>query len=84
MILLLICTDPVLRLSVDPDLVAVDKGMMAELICRVDCFCQNVTPSWTRPGSAPFPNQAMVCSHSVLVNYSLYLSYLLSTGNQQW
>lgn len=58
----LLCADPMLKLLVSPDMVTALVGTVAELTCRVDCFCPGVIAVWSRPESIPLSDTSMVKS----------------------
>lgn len=57
--------DPRLKLLIDPDIVTAQEGMLAELVCMVDCFCPGVVPEWSRADNTPLSDFAVVSDNLV-------------------
>lgn len=75
-------SDIQLRLLVTPtDIVTVEQGMSAELVCVLDCFCPGVTPLWSRPNNTLLPDTVMVREHLHVTSFlSVYIKkYLISS-----
>ncbi len=76
---ILIPADLQLKLLISPeDIISVEEGMPAEIVCQLDCFCPGIIPVWSRPGNTPLPQLAMVCT---LRSYSMPEAYKSSVSH---
>ena len=69
--------DPRLKLLIDPDIVTAQEGMLAELVCMVDCFCPGAVPEWSRADNTPLSDLAMVSSDELVC---IVCSHCLTIG----